>query len=126
MDLSTLFLVVMIGIVMRLYSLVLNLKDLGNAEAQVSQQNIRLVNPSNVHSISSARKEAPLQEGCIMLARSETLEKFFEHATEEQIEKYELQFRIERRALLRRLQALGYLDLHKERDKYFKELNVKR
>ncbi|KZX01017.1 hypothetical protein JL49_08170 [Pseudoalteromonas luteoviolacea] len=125
MELDILFLVIIIGIVIRLYCLVSNLKEAVKFDV-VEHSFVRLVDTdSNVMSITHATKDSNLKQGGMLLMQSEALEKMFEHADSEELLKYELQFRFERRRFLKRMQENGIIDLQKERAEFLKQLKIK-
>lgn len=124
MDLETLFLLTMLGLLVKLVSLVLGLKNFLNVEAKESYSKVQLVeSSSNVKSIMQTRTDAALKRCGLLLMQGEALERMFEHADENELQQYEIQFRFERRRILKGLQELKVLDLQKERANFIKKMN---
>ncbi|MCG9760711.1 hypothetical protein L1D50_16535 [Pseudoalteromonas sp. Isolate6] len=127
MDLETLFLLTMLGLLARLIHLVLGLKNFVKVEVKESYSKVQLVeNSSNVKSIMQTRTAAALKRCGLLLMQGEALERMFEHADESEIQRYEIQFRFERRLILKGLQELKILDLQKERANFIKKMDGRR
>ena len=60
------------------------------------------------------RTDAALKRCGLLLMQGEALERMFEHADENELQQYEIQFRFERRRILKGLQELKVLDLQKK------------
>ncbi|MDK2598642.1 hypothetical protein [Pseudoalteromonas obscura] len=128
MELDTLFLVLMIGFVVRLAALVMSLKNSDRQEEMERDDPIvsLVEKPQNVESIARKSKENDLLEAARLLVKSDALEKMFEHACELDLQQYDLEFRFEKRQFLKGLQRKGIIDINKEKEVYIKRVSERR
>ncbi|MCG9768645.1 hypothetical protein L1D59_08485 [Pseudoalteromonas piscicida] len=114
MKFEVLLLAMIFGCCVYLYYMAFRLKSLIKVIEVPSKPRLASHSANNVTSLSSHKKEVLLDQSIQLLAKTESYEKHFEHASKEEIIHFDMEFRFERRRLLKALKNIGYFDRVKQ------------
>jgi len=111
MGLMSFEILIFLMILAAVLSVIAQAKSILKFNAKLVNLRVKIVDKShNVESIVHYKREQALREAAQLLLKTESLEKMFEFASDEELRKYEIEFRFERRRNLVRLKALGILE----------------